>query len=518
MRFVVRFCVALNRLTRLLFAYVVNADQRHVILLNPKALRSSRLEGSSSCTGVASDLVSPPHEEVNLYLQEPRMGVTYLNDGCTREAIGRRGVAPELDTEIISNLTSARERLVRAHRDEILGFMNCVDNPVHETLEKTKIFRENFSTQIVIGIGGSSLGARAVLESWHATPTVETHFSENIDPESFLSLMESLDLASTVFVVVSKSGTTIETMAKFWIAWSQVVDEVGEDAAGAHFIAITDPEKGAMRPIAESYGFTTFEVPPNVGGRFSVLTSVGLVPLAISGYPIESLLDGAATAREHFLEHSIADNAILRSASDHFELLKTGHSVTVMMVYADRMVGLSEWFAQLWGESLGKAVDRTGATVNTGLTPIRALGVVDQHSQVQLYVEGPTDKHIVFVETQRFRRDVSVPGGDAFPQALRHLQGRSLSEILAAEATGTRKALEAAERPTTRWVFDEISPTNVGYFLMAWEITTGLVGELLNIDAYNQPGVELGKKIAHGLLGRKGFEQWARLADAQAGE
>lgn len=443
---------------------------------------------------------------------EQRMGIAYINRGCTSNVIGDAGVPKELSPEIVSRLGKARERLVASHDDQSLGFMTCIDAPVESFLDQARTAHKEFKDQVVIGIGGSSLGARAILESWGEEANLRTHFSENIDPESFFHLLESLDLSSALFVVITKSGTTVETMAKFWIAWERVVAELGENTAARNFIAITDPERGSLRPITNAFGFETFSVPPNVGGRFSVLTSVGLLPLANAGYPIENLLTGARKARDTFLEQPIELNSIARSAADHVELMDLGYSQTVMMVYADRLVGLSEWFAQLWGESLGKATDREGKTVNTGLTPIRALGVVDQHSQIQLYAQGPRDKHVMFVETKTFNHDVAVPKGDAFPSELRHLQGKTLAEILKAEAIGTRKALEKGRRPTTRWTFDSIAPEEVGMFIMSWEIITALVGELLNINAFDQPGVELGKKIAHGLLGRKGFEEWANMA------
>lgn len=445
------------------------------------------------------------------------MGMSYDNSGCSQAKIGEIGLSADDRAQAAVRLEAARSALLGAHESGELGFMNCPEFDISRIREWANSNRSRFTDQVVIGIGGSSLGARAVLESWLAEEAVRTHFSENVDPTTFIRLLDSLDFSKTLFVVITKSGTTIETMSKFWIAWDRALDELGDDRAGRQFVAVTDPEKGALRPLAEEYGLETFGVPPNVGGRFSVLTPVGLLPLAVAGYPVDELLAGAAETRDLAVRTPIAENALLQASWDHYALMSRGITQTVMMAYADQLDGLSEWFAQLWGESLGKSDDRDGNKVHVGLTPIRALGVIDQHSQVQLYMEGPRDKHIVFVETREFDDDVVVPRGDGFPDALSHLVGKSLSEILAAEARGTRSALESAKRPTSRWIFDSIDARNVGAFIMAWEIVTAILGELLNINAFDQPGVELGKKIAHGLLGRDGFDEWASLAELDEG-
>jgi glucose-6-phosphate isomerase len=410
-------------------------------------------------------------------------------------------------------LRAARAAVVASRDSGEIGFLDCPDvdtTPFLDFADEVTTGRR-FHTQVVIGIGGSSLGARAVLHSAAQTPSgLQTHFAENMDPVTFGRLFDSLDLQRTLFVVVTKSGSTIETMSKFWFAWERM-QEVAGDHAARHFLAITDPERGGLRELAGKLGFDTFPVPPNVGGRFSVLTAVGLVPLALAGYPVDRLLDGARSARDHALQDPVADNAVLQSAFDHVALMETGVTQTVMMAYSDLLYPLVEWFAQLWGESLGKARNRDGELVETGLTPVKALGVVDQHSQMQLYVEGPRDKHLVFLEVDSFEREVTIPSVEGLPDSLRHLAGKSMGEIMNAELVGTRRALQEAGRPTSTWLFDSVSPEAVGAFILGWETITAVAAELLDINAFDQPGVELGKKIAHGLLGRQGFEKWSAL-------
>ncbi len=409
-------------------------------------------------------------------------------------------------------ISLAAERLQARFSSGELGFVNCpdIDPEAIEAWAATKL-QEGWTDQVVIGIGGSSLGARAVLHA--ADPEhlrgLRTHFAENLDPETVDRLFSGLDPRTTLVVVITKSGTTIETMSQFWIAWRMIADAVGEEASHRHLVGITDPEGGELRKLVERHGWQNFSVPPNVGGRFSVLTAVGLVPLALAGYPIAELLQGARQVRERHAADLAGSWGM--AAAEHISLMREGVDELVMMSYADRLSMLVDWFCQLWAESLGKARNRRGETVHVGITPIKALGVIDQHSQVQLYMEGPRNKHVTFLEVERFERDRVVPVSPALPDGLSHLQGRRISEIFAAELAGTRAALRREGRPTSRWIFSEISPRTVGSFLFSWQMITAMAGELLEIDAFDQPGVELGKKIAHGLLGRVGHAEFARL-------
>jgi len=231
--------------------------------------------------------------------------------------------------------------------------------------------------------------------------------------------------------------------------------------------------------------------------------------LALAGYPIRELLEGAAATRDALLEQPVDDNAILQASADIFRLYQQDVSELVMMAYSDRLETLVDWFRQLWAESLGKAEDRSGETVHTGMTPIKAIGSIDQHSQVQLYVEGPPSRMVVFVETEQFTRDLDVPETEGLPEPLEHLAGHSLGDVLRAELDGTQGALREIGRPTARWTFEQVAPETIGRFVVAWETITAVMGELLDIDAYNQPGVELGKRIAHGLLGDPDADDYA---------
>lgn len=435
--------------------------------------------------------------------------LNYFNWGVTEEAIGAHGITDEERASLEPQQRRALEGLLEARASERLGFFDLPEYDVDAILSWAEEKRRGVEDVVVVGIGGSSLGARAILATEaprERRPTI--HFAENVDPVSFHRLVDRLDFNRTLVVVVTKSGTTIETMSKFAYLWNKLRQNLG-DGAGERVVAITDPERGGLRDLVDRYGFDDFSVPPNVGGRFSVLTPVGFIPLAFAGFPIKELLEGAAAARDAGFQTDLSANPVATAAADNFLLMRKGISQTVMMAYSDALYPLVDWFCQLWGESLGKAVDRNGERVETGLTPVKALGVVDQHSQLQLYVEGPRDKHVVFVEVNEFDVDMEIPSVDSFPASLNHLIGKSFGDLMEAELVGTRRALRAAGRPVSRLRFDRIDAHSVGAFIMHWEMVTAWMGELLDIDAFDQPGVELGKKIAHGLLGRSQFESWA---------
>ncbi len=441
--------------------------------------------------------------------------VTPLQDGTTFSHANKQARWNTL-------LESAKQSIFRAHETGELGFLTCFQDGLDEMEAfSTKLTSSQTLThQLVLGIGGSSLGALAILATTGGDAGgLKTVFSENIDPVSFHRQLQSLPLETTLVVVISKSGTTIETMSKFWIVYNMLVENFGEEQAAKQVVAITDPEKGSLRKLALEKGFHTFGVPPEVGGRFSVLTPVGLLPLLLAGYDIRALVQGAQSVVTHIKESRIEDDLCAQAAADQIELLQQGNiSQVVMMPYCDDVLPLADWFRQLWAESLGKRVNRKQEDVFTGITPLKALGVIDQHSQVQLYAEGPMDKHVMFVEVEHFEQDYTIPMMEGFPEALKHLQGKSLTQLLHAELEGTRAALISAARPTSLWRFASLAPQSVGAFILAWEMITALAGELLDINAYDQPGVELGKKIAHGLLGHEAHLELAQQMSTDAAD
>jgi glucose-6-phosphate isomerase len=277
-----------------------------------------------------------------------------------------------------------------------------------------------------------------------------------------------------------------------------------------HWSATTDPKKGDLLTLARRLGIPTLAVPENVGGRFSMLTPVGLLPAAFLGLDVAALIDGARLMRRHCWTAPAEKNVgTLGAVLLYLLATRRRRSIQVLMPYADALVHLADWYRQLWAESLGKRLDRRGRKVETGQTPLTSLGATDQHSQVQLYMEGPHDKVVTFLEVKRFRKDVAIAKLYSDLASLGYLGGRSLGELLSAEKQGTEIALTGAGRPNFTYVLPTIDEHVLGQLIYLFEFQTALSGELYGINAFDQPGVEAGKVAAFALMGRKGYEQQA---------
>lgn len=390
-----------------------------------------------------------------------------------------------------------------------------------ETVEgikrKVQELKERYQNVAVLGIGGSALGTLALAEALlpHRYPLLHPERGgekprlfvlDNIDPESTGELLERIPPEETLYNVVSKSGGTAESMAQFLVFREAVEARVG-DRWPEHFVITTDPERGDLRKIAKREGITAFSIPPGVGGRFSVLTPVGLFPAALVGLNIEELLEGAGAMEKRCRQFSIHENPALFGALASFILdTRKGKHITVLFSYSHALRIIGDWFRQLWAESLGKRFNLKGEEVYTGQTPVRALGVTDQHSQVQLYTEGPNDKMFTFFAVKNFRRTVLIPRSPYDLDSLTYLGGKSLNQLMDAERRGTEKALTLAQRPNATFTFPAISAYTVGQIFFSFMVQTALAGMLHRIDPFDQPGVEAAKVATYALLGRKGFE------------
>lgn len=412
---------------------------------------------------------------------------------------------------------------------EGVTFLQLPEQDLSAILDRASADRATFRDMLVLGIGGSSLGTRAIyaaLTRRHsgahldgsARAGLRLHFIENVDPVDTLDLLGTLDLEHTVVNVVTKSGNTIETMSTFFIVRDLLTQRFGEDGACARIVVTTDPDNGALRAMAKREGYHCLPVPPEVGGRFSVLSAVGLYPLAAAGLDIVGLLRGAAAARDIAWERDVYENPAAMFALTQYLAYNAGRPDVVFMPYAQNLTDTAAWFVQLWAESLGKLRRHPdGSTLPIGPTPIAALGVTDQHSQLQLYMEGPATKTVVFVEVEEFHTDTSVPPPRMSCESLSHLGGKTLSQLMAAELAGVREGLAETGRPTATIRLRRISPETVGALLMFLECAVSIAGTLFDVDPYNQPGVELGKRFAHGLLGREKEKHYAtKIRDAIA--
>ncbi len=491
---------------------------------------------------------------------------------CLSSRVGEHGLDPaRLDrgSDFAKAAAHLTERLATTRGTGWEKWRDLATGPARA--QYTKAVRETvaacegrFDNLVVLGIGGSALGnialqsalnpasynlldggtaLRAVSSTSskaHDNPNPNTPGSEsratrthprlfvvdNVDPASLGSVLDTCrqlgGLERTCFNVISKSGETAETASQFMIIRAMLKEALGKDFH-RNIVAITDPAKGTMRTICDADGYATLPVPEGVGGRFSVLSPVGLFSAAMTGIDIDALLDGADAMDRRCCDPDLAKNPAAMLATLLVDLgLRKGKTNHVLMPYCNGLYLLADWFRQLWAESLGKRINLDGETVYAGFTPIKALGTTDQHSQVQLYREGPNDKVFGFVEVADFgEADITIPTGlvdELGVEALSYLEGTTLATLLAAEKRATEYALLESQRPNFTLSFPRLDAHHVGEFLMLWQIVTAYAGLMLNIDAYDQPAVETGKQATFGLMGRTGFGEWKAKVDAALAE
>ncbi len=436
-----------------------------------------------------------------------------------------RGLTREMMEALAPRLDAALRAVQEAAGTGMLGWVELPFADPAPFLEFAAEVQGRYDTVLVIGIGGSALGticlANALLpfhfnqlsrEDRKGRPRL--YVLDNIDPEETAALLALLDLRETLVNVVSKSGSTGESMAAYLIVKERLEAAVGAARLREHLVFTTDPEKGALRSIGRALGLRMFDLPPGVGGRFSVLSSVGLVPAALTGMDVPSLLAGARHMAGRMASSSGWDNPAAAFAGVHYlEDAVLGRRISVIMPYAARLRDLADWYRQLWAESLGKAYDRQGRQVNYGPLPVRALGATDQHSQLQLYMEGPDDKVFTFVGVAEFACDLPIPAPGPEGEALAYLGGHTLAELFWAEQRSTAWALAKAGRPSLTITLPRVDAYWLGALLYMLEMATAVAGELYDVDAYDQPGVEAGKKATYALMGRPGYEALAQEID-----
>lgn len=436
-----------------------------------------------------------------------------------------------------ADMKAAGERAAQAHRDLMgkwraggLGYARLPYRRDYRdaVMKLAERLRPGTTDLVVLGIGGSALGSIALhgalnpptynLMADEQRPGPRLFVLDNVDPAlvgDTLALLEQR-LETTVFNVISKSGETAETASQFMIVHEMLRQRLGEGFA-RHIIATTDPHKGALHDIAGAGGYSMLPVPGDVGGRFSVLSPVGLFSAAMCGIDIDALLAGAAAMAERLKETDWRKNpACVLAAIKYLMYTAKDKPIHVMMPYSNRLYGLADWYRQLWAESLAKRTARSGREVFHGPTPVKALGATDQHSQIQLYREGPNDKLVVFLEVARHPADVRIPAVFGEHPSLAYLGEVELSKLLNAEKLATEYALARSSRPSVSIRFDAVDAESVGAFIFLYEFVTSIMGELLDVDAYDQPAVELGKKATFARLGREGYEELAEHLRASA--
>jgi len=417
--------------------------------------------------------------------------------------------------EVVSSLTARRER------GELPFYGLPYDDISIAACESLAgELRDRFTTLVVLGIGGSALGTRAAIEAvppdLRGAGARRVEVLDNVDPSTLSQVLDSVDLESTVFNVISKSGETAETMAQFLLARERMRAVLGDAGCRQHFVCTTDPASGILRKIATDEQLATLPVPPGVGGRFSVLSPVGLLPIAFAGLDIRALCAGARAMDARTKSPALDVNPAAFHAALLYAAMGRGVSMHVLMPYSDRLMRLAEWYGQLWAESLGKRLALDGSVVETGHTPVRALGATDQHSQVQLYVEGPRDKLVTFLRVDEHAADLQIPTAFTDVDTLACLGGHTFGELLNMEQKATEIALADAGRMTTTLTVPRVDEASIGELFHFFEVQTLVMGGLLGVDPLDQPGVEAGKRNTYALAGKKGAESLAAEIHARA--
>ena len=429
--------------------------------------------------------------------------------------IGEQGIKQE---ELDAMKAKAADAVAKFNANRGQGWLGWTELPynqdeiVADILAYAAEMKKKIEYFVVLGIGGSALGPAAVFTALchyrhndlpKDKQKIKFLVEDNVDPERMLALLDVIEPEKTLFNVITKSGATSETMSQYLIISDLLKKKIGAKW-NEHIVATTSSARGNLIKLAKENNFKTFYIPESVGGRFSELCPVGLLPAAIMGIDIKAMLKGAEEMDKACT--GVENNSALMCAVLQYIAMQKGKNISVMMPYADSLKYIADWYCQLWGESLGKAVDNDGKVIHAGQTPVKSLGVTDQHSQVQLYTEGPFDKVITLIGVEKFRGDVTIPqGAEQFPD-VNFLCGHTMGELINTERVATEYALTRSKHMNNTILLDEVNANTLGQLLMFFQLETAYEGYLLNIDAFNQPGVEEGKNATYALFNRKGYE------------
>jgi glucose-6-phosphate isomerase len=413
----------------------------------------------------------------------------HLTDACFEEQLGTHGVSRKRVDELLSQLTGAFSALQLRSNHDAAPLLNVPartdDIERIETLAKR--IRSAYDTVVVAGTGGSGLSGRALTHLLPLGSKPKLYYLENIDPDTMDEVLAHVDLKKTCFLVISKSGSTAETLAQFYVLLDYVSGKIGK-AASEHFFVITMPGDNPTRQLAQLHGIEVLDHDP-IGGRFSILTSVGLLPAAIAGLDIKALRRGARTVMEEMDKAAQPKNcAAALGAALQTAFIEKKMPISVMLPYSERFTGLAAWWRQGWAESLGKQ--------GKGSTPVCSMGTTDQHSQLQLYLDGPKDKFFTMVMLDRAGQGKRVENKSA-PE---YMRGKTLGAIMAAEQKATFETLVSHKCPVRMFQLAALKEEQVGALLMHFMIEIILAASLLNVNPFDQPAVEEGKKLARDYL------------------
>ena len=446
---------------------------------------------------------------MSIHLDVSRMLARAVPSGATPKALAALG----------PRLAAAHATLLERAAAGTLGFRELEAQAAERArvLEWAARAREGLDDVIVLGIGGSALGTVALRTAllpreWNLRTAdqragrARLHVLDNVDPRSIRDLLQAVPLTGARVLVISKSGSTAETMAQYLFVRDRL--RSASLSLREHLAFVTDAERGALRAVADAEGIPSFAIPANVGGRFSVLSPVGTLPAALLGLDVDALIEGATAMRDRCASGVLRENPALAYAAFQWRAqTEAGQGVQVLMPYSDALRDLAPWFVQLWAESLGK---RASSGEPVGPTPVAAVGATDQHAQVQLFMEGPADKTVTFVDVEEHDVSVLIPDAPDTPPDLAYLRGRGFGELLRAEARATAGALARAGRPSMTLQVTRPDAWHLGGLFMFFELATIYAAALYDVDPLDQPGVELGKQLTYHQFGHP---EWAKMRE-----
>jgi glucose-6-phosphate isomerase len=420
------------------------------------------------------------------------------------KVIGSSGITGR-QIDFMKAKISRIDRKIKSKRQSELSFVELLEQDTSEIKKIAVSVRNSFDNFIILGIGGSALGPKAIIEAMSPLHNIDRKprifICDNVDPRTLDRIFSVIDLNRTAVNVITKSGSTAETIASLMIFWEKM-DKASVDKA-LRFIATTDPQKGNLRKIADENGLKSLSIPSGVGGRFSVLSPVGLLPAEVIGADSDEILRGARDIHKKCSEEEIFKNpAYLFGMLLYLMDKKKKRKINVIVPYADGLKSLGEWFCQIWAESLGKR--------GIGLTPYPSLGATDQHSQLQLWMEGPEDKVIIFIRVEDYAVDIQIPNVFNEIEGMSYLSGHTMSELIKAEQESTEIALSKIKRPSMTINIPKIDAYHMGQLFHFFQMATAFTGFLYGVNPFNQPGVEKGKDFTYGMMGRKGYESKKR--------
>ena len=452
-------------------------------------------------------------------------GIKFYYKNVTAEVLDEKN---GITKEQFAELSKQTESLIPKINEEIVRGETRYGNLPGNTELADKIknlaneVKNGCENLVILGIGGSALGNIALQTALNPymynidqrqRKGPRLFVFDNVDPQQFNSFLDWISdkLDKTIFNVISKSGRTSETAAQFMIIRQKLLERLGPDGLRNQLIATTDAKQGTLRTIADELKLRCLEVPDGVGGRFSILSAVGLFSAVMCGINIDMLLQGARDMAKRAGNENFYDNPAAINAAINYHYYNNGKRISVMMPYSFALKDLCDWYRQLWAESLGKAKNLEGSEVYIGPTPIKALGATDQHSQVQLYREGPNDKLFTFLQVNNFDGEIEIGAAPDCAPELGFLEGKKLGDLLNNEKKATEYALLESKRPCLTVLFDKIDAYSVGQFIYFYEVTTSITGKLFNINTYDQPAVELGKEATFALMGKDGFCEYKEM-------